>query len=110
MGRFVSIETKSSISKQQTDGNQAAPEKRVGRFVKVGDTSKIGANENAVFRTVPDVSGEAWTRSTPSQYRLPSGYISSQERELSRLSKLRQEAAVNLDADTMNESYPCAGW
>lgn len=50
-----------------------------------------------------DVSGEAWTRATPSQTKLPSGYTLSQEQELSRLSKLRQEAAVNLDADTMNE-------
>lgn len=61
-----------------------------------------------------DVSGEAWTRATPSQTvipektvisqtKMPSGYTPSQEQELSRLSKLRQEAAVNLDADTMNE-------
>ena len=50
-----------------------------------------------------DLSGEAWTRATASQTKLPSGYTSDQEKELSRLSRLRQDAAVNLDADTMNE-------
>lgn len=50
-----------------------------------------------------DLSGEAWTRSTPSQAKLPSGYTSSQERELAQLRRQKQQAQVDLDADAMNE-------
>ena len=49
-----------------------------------------------------DVSGEAWTRATPSQVKLPSGYTVAQQRDMNRLQEQRRRAQVDMDLDTMN--------
>lgn len=98
-----------------TETQKQAAEARVQQYrsaAKENASTQSGLSKPA--KITSDVSGEAWTRATPSQTvipektvtsqtKMPSGYTPNQERELSRLSKLRQEAAVNLDADTMNE-------
>ena len=98
-----------------TETQKQAAEARVQQYrsaAKENASTQSGLSKPA--KITSDVSGEAWTRATPSQTvipektvtsqtKRPSGYTPNQERELSRLSKLRQEAAVNLDAGTMNE-------
>lgn len=49
-----------------------------------------------------DVSGEAWTRATPSQSKLKSGFTVSQQSEMNRLQEQRRKAQVDMDLDTVN--------
>lgn len=63
-------------------------------------SSQSGLSKPATIKA--DVSGEAWTRATPSQAKLKSGYTSSQEREISKLQEQRRQAQVDLDTDTVN--------
>lgn len=49
-----------------------------------------------------DTSGEAWTRATPNQTKIPtSSFTPTQQSELSRLQELRRQAQVDLDTDTV---------
>ena len=87
-----------------TETQKHAAEARVQQYrsaAKENSSTQSGLSKPA--KITSDVSGEAWTRATPSQTKLPSGYTSSQQRELSQLAELRRQAQVDLDTDTMNK-------
>ena len=86
-----------------TETQKQAAEARVQQYrsaAKENASTQSGLSKPA--KITSDVSGEAWTRATPSQTKLPSGYTSSQQRELSQLAELRRQAQVDLDTDTLN--------
>ena len=98
-----------------TETQKQAAEARVQQYrsaAKENASTQSGLSKPA--KITSDVSGEAWTRATPSQTaipektvtsqtKMPSGYTTSQRSELNRLQELRRQAQVDLDADTMNE-------
>lgn len=87
-----------------TETQKQAAEARVQQYrsaAKENASTQSGLSKPA--KITSDVSGEAWTRATPSQVKLPSGYTTSQQSELNRLQELRRQAQVDLDTDTMNK-------
>lgn len=87
----------SPSSKKGTDVQETNKNKRFN----ITKRETIPENKNIPVTT--DISGEAWTRSTPSQAILPSGYTSTQERELADLQERRRRAQVDLDTDSVIE-------
>ena len=86
-----------------TETQKQAAEARVQQYrsaAKENASTQSGLSKPA--KITSDVSGEAWTRATPSQVKLPSGYTTSQQSELNRLQELRRQAQVDLDTDTLN--------
>ena len=98
-----------------TETQKQAAEARVQQYrsaAKENASTQSGLSKPA--KITSDVSGEAWTRATPSQTvipektvtsqtKMPSGYTTSQRSELNRLQELRRQAQVDLDVDTMNK-------
>ena len=87
-----------------TEAQKQAAEARVQQYrsaAKENASTQSGLSKPA--KITSGVSGEAWTRATPSQTKVPLGYTTSQQSELNRLQELRRQAQVDLDVDTMNK-------
>ena len=86
-----------------TETQKQAAEARVQQYrsaAKENASTQSGLSKPA--KITSDVSGEAWTRATPSQVKLPSGYTVAQQSEMNRLQEQRRQAQVDLDTDTVN--------
>ena len=59
------------------------------------------ANRSKSKAVTTDLSGEAWTRATPSQTRVPAS-TASQQADVSSLQEQRRKAQVDMDTDTVN--------
>ena len=112
-GYFVTVGTGEKI---QYNSNPTRSKPKVTETQKQAAEARVqqyrsAAKENASTQSVlskpvkitSDVSGEAWTRATPSQVKLPSGYTVAQQSEMNRLQELRRQAQVDLDVGTMNK-------
>ena len=86
-----------------TDKQKQEAENRVQQYrAAASSKSAEQADLSKPAKITSDVSGDAWTRATPSQTKLPFGYTSDQQSELYRLQELRRQAQVDLDTDTVN--------
>lgn len=94
------LSVKSDVNQTRSDTNHT--QRGVTSSRKTDNTAVGNAGLSKPAKITADVSGEAWTRATPSQAKLPSGYTSSQQRELSQLAELRRQAQVDLDTDALN--------
>ena len=93
---------KSSTVTRVQSGQTATIQERLAKMREDG-LKQTGKPASTAHAKEYNLSGEALTRSTPSQAILPSGYTSTQERELADLQERRRRAQVDLDTDSMIE-------
>ena len=98
------LSVKSDVNQTRSDTNHTA-RGATKLSTSITSTQKPATTQSELSKPAKitaDVSGEAWTRATPSQVKLPSGYTVAQQSEMSRLQEQRRQAQVDMDLDTMN--------
>lgn len=98
------LSVKSDVNQTRGDTNHTA-RGATKPSTSITSTQKPATTQSELSKPAKitaDVSSEAWTRATPSQVKLPSGYTVAQQSEMSRLQEQRRQAQVDVDTDTLN--------